>query len=210
MKLFTLLSSCVLITLTSAQGQPCAAGVVLPCSCPEGTDYIEAGTYIIAGVPSAQAFDLTFNFFNTTWQKRPIISTEGTDNTVGATRTIKVNTKVGYYNIKQKVSTLVMNRCATHLLTYRTQLTYHAIAPDGSFKALYEQVGEVPFTNGQGKFAGWWETFQGENAFPYQTPMRWSLHACQTGGNPGPISKCSDLNYLYQRTDGFPRFCFLR
>lgn len=117
MKLFPLLSSCALFALAYAQGQPCAAGVVLPCSCPEGTDYIESGTYIIAGVPPAEALGITSNFFNTTWQKRPIISTEGTDNTVGATRTIKVNTKVGYYDFKQKVSSLVMNCCATRLLT---------------------------------------------------------------------------------------------
>ena len=186
MKLSTVLIPSALFLSANAQGQPCAAGVTLPCTCPKGTNYLESGTYVIAGVPSAAALDIAFDFFNTTWQKRPIVSTEGTTNTVGANRTIRVPTSVGTYDIKQTVSDPIKQLSLHNLLICLCQLTYFAIAPDGSFKSLYEQVGEVPYKNGKGKFAGWWEDLQGENAFPYETPMRWSLYACQTGH---PIGK---------------------
>ena len=107
MKFSTVLVPTALFALTSAQ-EPCAAGVTLPCKCPEGTSYLESGTYVIAGVPSAEALDISFDFFNTTWQKRPIVSTEGTTNTVGANRTIRVSSKVGTYDIKQTVSALAI------------------------------------------------------------------------------------------------------
>jgi len=103
MKLSALLLPHALFTLASAQGEPCAAGVTLPCTCPNGTSYLESGTYVIAGVPSAQVLDMAFDFFNTTWQKRPIVSTEGISNTVGANRTIRVSSSVGTYDIKQTV-----------------------------------------------------------------------------------------------------------
>ncbi|KAF2791286.1 hypothetical protein K505DRAFT_363961 [Melanomma pulvis-pyrius CBS 109.77] len=59
--------------------------------------------------------------------------------------------------------------------------TSNSRASDGPFKLLYEQTAPVKFKNGQGSFAGWWYDLQAENVFPYQSQMRWSLFACQTG-----------------------------
>lgn len=104
MKFPGMLLALAALLLAPALGAPCAAGVTLPCTCPEGTSYLESGTYVIAGVPGALAREITFDFFNTTWQKRPIVATEGVSNTVGANRTIRVSSSVGTYDIKQTVS----------------------------------------------------------------------------------------------------------
>jgi hypothetical protein len=50
-------------------------------------------------MPSADLLDITFDFFTTTWQRRLIVSTKGTDNTVSANRTIRISSSVGTYDI---------------------------------------------------------------------------------------------------------------
>lgn len=58
----------------------------------------------------------------------------------------------------------------------------------------YEQAEPVPYEGSQGLFAGWWVVLQGEAAFPDQSPMRWSLFACQTGHPMGMFNFVKTLN----------------
>lgn len=57
MKFFTSVLLFGLSALAQAQ-EPCAADSVLPCACPEGTEYIESGTFLIAGAgsPAVKAY----------------------------------------------------------------------------------------------------------------------------------------------------------
>jgi hypothetical protein len=63
-------------------------------------------------------------------------------------------------------------------------LTELRISKDGSFIEKFEQLPStvpVEYSSGNGSFSGYWVTLESQSIFQYETAIRWSIYACETG-----------------------------
>ncbi|KAF7907034.1 uncharacterized protein EAF01_004621 [Botrytis porri] len=65
-----------------------------------------------------------------------------------------------------------------------TKLTDLKIDSRGGFVEKFEQLAStvpVAYYSGNGSFSGYWVTLESTYIFKYETAIRWSIYACETG-----------------------------
>ena len=90
---------------------------------------------------------------------------------------------------------------------FEKQLTELKFKPDGSFIQKFELLPSsvpVEYDSRNGSFSGWWVTLESKHIFQYETAIRWSVYACETGHPQSmymsPIAKSETCSLaLYDR-----------
>jgi hypothetical protein len=107
-----------------------------------------------------------FTVYKCAWLGVVPFATQGPDNTPGLSiRTSRLPTLVGTYNITEILTELRISR-------------------DSSFIEKFEQLPStvpVEYSSGNGSFSGYWVTLESQSIFQYETAIRWSIYACETG-----------------------------
>lgn len=121
---------------------------------------------------------------------------EGPDNTPGVSiRTSRLPTLVGVNVISEKACfnlIFTVLQSSFPITPYPTrdhplkihQLTTYKTNSTGSFTQAFEQLPStvpVEYPAGNGSFSGYWVTLESTAIFEYETAIRWSIYACETG-----------------------------
>ncbi|KAI0876194.1 hypothetical protein GGS24DRAFT_514340 [Hypoxylon argillaceum] len=144
----------------------CSTKPVTPCKCPEGTQLSESVTVSVLGAAVGDVAAVVNDFYNSGWLGAVPFKTQGPNNKAGvSTRTSLFPTAIGVYNISE--------------LLYEYEVKH-----DGSFVQSFEQLPStvpVEYHSNNGSFSGYWVTLEGTRIFEYETLIRWSVYACETG-----------------------------
>ncbi|KAI3318442.1 hypothetical protein HD806DRAFT_549272 [Xylariaceae sp. AK1471] len=144
----------------------CSTKPITPCKCPSGTDYSESVTVSVLGAAVADVAAVVNDFYKSGWLGAVPFSTQGPDNKAGvSTRTTMFPTPIGVYNISE--------------ILYE-----YDVKRDGSFVQSFQQLPStvpVEYHTNNGSFSGYWVTLEGTRIFEYETLIRWSIYACETG-----------------------------
>ncbi|EEP76187.1 predicted protein [Uncinocarpus reesii 1704] len=137
-----------------------------PCKCPPGTDYSESVTFSVIGANAKDVEALMNDYYECGWLGALPWKTQGPNNRPHVSiRTTEFPTPIGVYNVSE-----ILNE-------YR-------VKRDGSFIQKFEQLpSTVPleYHDGSGSFSGYWVTLEATSIFKYETLVRWSIYACETG-----------------------------
>ncbi|KAI8625057.1 hypothetical protein F5Y19DRAFT_275720 [Xylariaceae sp. FL1651] len=142
----------------------CSSKSPTPCRCPAGTQYLQCVTVGIIGASAPDVEKLINDFYQISWQLGAMpYKTKGPDNKPGSIRSVRYPiVPTGIEDVDEKLTSRFVKR-------------------DGSFIQMFEQVQPtIPYPDGNGVFAGFWGTIEGEATFRNETRVTFSNYACET------------------------------
>lgn len=150
--------------LVSATLPPCG-DIDRPCSCPSGSTFHRINTYATIGATAKNVGAVMNDFFNTSYFDLTLLSTTGTDDVVGATRTFSIT--------------------ADNSITLTEELIQYQVNADGSFIQRYKQDTTpilLKAPSGNAYFDGYWETIAvQQTSISDESTIQYNAYRCDIG-----------------------------
>ncbi|MCJ1455734.1 hypothetical protein MMC28_006090 [Mycoblastus sanguinarius] len=160
----TILTATLALPLLVWADLPLCSNTIQPCSCPAGSTFKNITTYGVIGATASDVGSVMNNFWETNWIGTTSSNLTGTDNVVGATRTLAFTVNNTAYALTEELIDYEVDADGSFLQRFRQNPTPAIIAQPGGY------------------FEGYWETIDVQQTLmPNESAIIFSAYRCDIG-----------------------------